>query len=108
MTMERRKKETREEWQRLVEDCKRSQKSQVDYCRENNINISTFRNWSCKLGLSGSRLKVAIEGIRNTKEQFIGFKISQPGVKINLPNGINVEVIGQDVISLIKELINVA
>ena len=45
------------------------------------------------------------------KKGFVGFKILQPsaaGIKVYLPNGINIDLAGQDALKLIKELMNLA
>lgn len=104
----RTKRRKKKEWKRIVENYKKSHKTKAEYCKEHNINVGLFRNWCYKLGSKSTELKAEVEGVKNSKEPFIGFRISQVGIKINLPNGINVEVTGQDVIGLIKGLMNVA
>lgn len=70
----------------------------MDYCKQHGIKIATLRKWCNKLKPKMVEIK---------KEKFLSFKLSPANVRVCLPNGINIDVIGHDAIELVKALINV-
>ncbi len=108
---------TREEWQKIVNDFNPEQQSKKDYCSENNLKYGSFRNWYYKLKPTNGLIKEAgVEsksGVSKVKKElvnkeFIEFRFAPNTTKINLPNGINIEIVADDVIGLIKKLMYVA
>jgi len=94
---------TKEEWKKIIEDFESSKQKRRDFCKTINLNAKTFKNRYYQL--RGDK------GNDSNKAGFIKFKILQPstsGIRVHLPNGINIEVAGQDALKLIKELMNVA
>lgn len=108
---------TKEEWQELVNDFSPEKQSKKDYCKERDIKYNAFRNWYFKLksntGLIKKERAESKLGVSEVKKElpnkeFIGFRLVSNVTKINLPNGINVEVATGDVIELIRKLLHVA
>jgi len=96
------KSRTRDEWKKLIEEFISSKQKMKDFCKAININAPTFKKRYYQLRGDNGAVN---------KKSFVGFKILQPslsGLKVYLPNGINIEIAGQDALKLIKELMNVA
>jgi hypothetical protein len=113
-----RERKTKEEWQEIVNDFITKKQRKKDYCRERNIKFGAFRNWYQKLkpatGLTKkiraeSKSSVVSEGAEEiTNKEFIGYRLVSNATKINLPNGIKIEVATSDIIGLVKKLMHVA
>ena len=117
-----REPKTREEWQEIVNDFITKNQSKTNYCKEQNIKFGAFKNWYQKLkpanGLAKkirakSKSSVVSETAKEiTNKEFIGYRFGyrlvSDATKINLPNGINIEVATSNIIGLIKQLMNVA
>lgn len=109
---------TREEWQQIVNDFIPSEQSQRAYCEVRNIGYGAFKNWYYKLKIVDSSTKEDGAKARDgelpiiTREavnkEFIGFKLVPSTTKINLPNGINIELTSCDIVGLIQKLLHVA
>jgi hypothetical protein len=102
-TRDKVKERTSDEWKQLIKDFESSGQKRIDFCKEIGINPYTFKKRYYQLrGDKGGDVG---------KKGFVGFKILHPsaaGIKVHLPNGVNIDVIGQDALKLIKELMNVA
>lgn len=102
-TRSKAKNRTSEEWRQLIKDFKSSGQKRIDFCKTVDMNPDTFKKRYYQL--RGDKVGDV------DKKGFVGFKILQPsvsGIKVHLPNGINIDVAGQDALKLIKELMNVA
>jgi len=109
---------TRKEWQQIVNDFIPEEQNQKAYCKARNIKHGAFKNWYYKLKIVASSTKEEeIKARRDelptiTREainkEFVGFKLVQSTTKINLPNGINIELATYDIVELIQKLLHVA
>lgn len=109
---------TKEEWQQIVNNFTLGKQSQKAYCKERNINYRSFKYWYYKLKPVASLTKEERTALKAdvlpevTKEiankEFVGFRLVPSITKIKLPNGINIEVAGGDVVGLIQKLFHVA
>jgi uncharacterized protein (UPF0261 family) len=99
----RTKSRTKDEWKKLIEDFRSSKQKMGDFCKAIEMNAKTFKKRYYELR--------GDEGGVIGKKGFVGFKILQPvtsGMKVHLPNGIVVDIAGQDALRLIKALKDVA
>lgn len=97
----RNKPRTSDEWIQFIKDFESSGQKRSDFCKAVGINRATFKKRYYQL--RGDK------GDNGDKKGFVGFKILQPsaaGIKVYLPNGINIDIAGQDALRLIKELMN--
>jgi hypothetical protein len=58
-------------WANHVKSCRKSQHSQVRYCRDNKLKLSTFRYWERKLRLHESRVVSETKGEHRSRSSFI-------------------------------------
>lgn len=97
---------TRDEWMQIIKDFESSGQKMGDFCKTIDINAPTFKKRYYQLRRDKGDRRDDIG-----KKDFVGFKILRSRaaeIKVNLPNGINIEIAGQDALRLIKELMNVA
>lgn len=84
------------EWQNIFNQFSKSGDSVYDFCKKNNIKESTFR-----------RKKYMLPQVKTESAKFVELKLpSLISVKIHLPNSLQIEIVTQNVSSLIKELMH--
>ncbi len=78
-------------WESVITSWKESGKSQVNFCKDNEIKVSTFGYWQKRLSAS-KNLFVPVKVLDSTRYESIFYKIETPlGVNIIIPSGANLD-----------------
>ena len=106
------KSETQQYWVRHINSWQRSELTQADYCRQHGLAPKRFHYWKQKLELSGVIPQVSRQISpplsSKTPPKFVPITVNTPlpceGLRIVLPNGIELRGITPETLSTIEPL----
>jgi len=93
-----------EKWQSVIRDWEGSEKSQIEYCREKEINLKTFTTWKSKLKKRSVKSKVKWIGVerRASLVEMIEMEIETLGLTVKIPIDAGIETM-RDVLLAVKQ-----